>query len=435
LDCRVKPGNEMGKTVSKGPFLFVSGRWDNVVSVVDVGAALRPANNGTPAAIVSQVRVTPDIDGGAGVTEPASGQPVSLVIAADGRRAYVVNHSGRATAAAAAAFQHGHPGTITVLDVAKALDPVNRGTVNAIADIIDTGTAGPVGIALTPDQTHLVVSSAEAAGSEDGGDLITLIDTASRKVVRQVKQALASESEGMPQPSSHPAPHASYGRFPNANGVAVSPLGGGTIVTGNGGTDDVSVISLARALKGEGAELARVPVQTGPFGVAVSPDGRLIAVACRENMRTGTEGNAISLIDLARAISNVGDAEVARVRVGTDRAEEATRPFAVAFTRDGRSVLASCFRSNTISLVEVDKALAGAPAERRLHVATPDGGPGRPRGIAMLPDGRHAAVIGGAKAGPGSSLVWIVDIERLAPVGCVTGVGNESYLLDVLPVA
>jgi hypothetical protein len=51
----------------------------------------------------------------------------------------------------------------------------------------------------------------------------------------------------------------------------------------------------------------------------------------------------------------------------------------------------------------------------------------------MLPDGRHAAIIGGAKGAAGSSLVWIVDVETLTPRGTVTGVGNESYLLDVLP--
>jgi DNA-binding beta-propeller fold protein YncE len=414
-----------------GPFLFVSGRWDNVVSVVDVPAALEPANNGTPAAIVSRVRVTPDIDPGT----PASGQPVSLVIAADRRLAYVVNHSGRATPAAAAAFQHGHPGTITVLDIAKALDPAHSGTTKAIEDIIETGTAGPVGIALTPDQRHLVVASAEAEGHEDGGRLITLIDTATRKVARQVMLALAGDPGASPQPSPHPAPHESFGRFPNSNGVAVSPLDGGYILTGNGGTDDVSVIGLARALAGDpGAELARVPVQTGPFGVAVSPDGTLAAVANRESARTGIEGDAISLIDIARAAAAAKGAEVARIRVGADGPDEATRPFAVAFTPDGRKVVASCFRSNTVSLVDVEKARAGEPAEeRRARFATPDGAPGRPRGIAMLPDGRHAAVIGGPKGAPGSSLVWILDIASLEPVACVTGVGNESYLLDVLP--
>lgn len=418
--------------MNSGPYLIVSGRWDNVVSVVDVAAALELKNFGSAGAIVSQPRVTPDIDaGGTGVADtPASGQPVSLVIAGDGRLAYVVNHSGRVTPAEAAAFQHGHPGTITVLNVVKALDPRNSRTTNAIEDIIPTGTAGPVGIAFTPDQRQLVVSSAEAAGLEDGGRQITLIDTATRKVVRQFEQALAGKADA--QPSPHAGPHPSFGHFPCANGVAVSPHG--YIVTGNGGTDDVSIISLPGALKGErGAELARVPVQAGPFGVAVSPDGKLAAVASRESARTGVEGNTISLIDIPRAARGDAGAEVARIRVGADRASEATRPFAVAFTRDGRKVIATCFRSNTVSLVDVGLALAGKPAEaKRAHFSAPDGGPGRPRGIAMLPDGRHAAIVGGAKGASGSSLVWIVEIDTLKPVGCVTGVGNESYLLDVL---
>jgi DNA-binding beta-propeller fold protein YncE len=320
-----------------------------------------------------------------------------------------------------------------VLNVAKALDPANNRTTNAIEDIIPTGTAGPVGIAFSPDQKQIVVSSAEAAGLEDGGRQITLIDTAAREVIRQFEQALAGKEDA--QPSPHAGPHPSFGHFPCANGVAVSPLG--YIVTGNGGTDDVSIISLPGVLKGErGAEVARVPVQAGPFGVAVSPDGTLAAVASRESAQTGVEGNTVSLIDIAHAAKGEPGSEVARVRVGTDKADEATRPFAVAFTRDGTKVVASCFRSNTVSLIDVGKALAGQPAEeKRGHFATPDGGAGRPRGIAMLPDGRHAAIIGGQKNGPGSSLVWIIEIDTLKPVGCVTGVGNESYLLDVLPVA
>jgi DNA-binding beta-propeller fold protein YncE len=418
--------------LKSGPYLIVSGRWDNVVSVIDVAAALSPQNFGNAAAIVSRPRVTPDIDAGEGVAKtPASGQPVSLVIARDGRLAYVVNHSGRVTPGEAAAFQHGHPGTITVLNVAKALDPRNNRTTNAIEDIIPTGTAGPVGIAFTPDQRQLVVSSAEAAGLEDGGRQITLIDIATRKVICQFEQALAGRTDV--QPSPHAGPHRSFGHFPCANGVAVSSLG--YIVTGNGGTDDVSIISLSGAQKGEpGAEVARVPVQAGPFGIAVSPDGKLAAVASRESARTGIEGNTVSLIDIARAAAGDKAAEVARIQVGTDRAEEATRPFAVAFTRDGKKVIATCFRSNTVSLVDVGQALAGKPAEaKRAHFATPDGGPGRPRGIATLPDGKHAAIIGGQKGASGSSVVWIIEVDTLKSVGCVTGVGNESYLLDVLP--
>jgi DNA-binding beta-propeller fold protein YncE len=324
-----------------------------------------------------------------------------------------------------------------VLDIAKALDPANNGTTNAIQDFIETGTAGPVGMALTPDRSHLVVSSAEAEGHEDGGRRITLIDTRSRRVARQIVQALANGRPDGARPSPHPAPHESFGQFPNANGVAVSPLDGGYILAGNGGTDDVSVISLDRALRGDaGAEVARVPVQTGPFGLAVSPDGRLAAIANRESARTGVEGNTISLIDIARAAAGNSGAEIARIRIGADRDEEATRPFAVAFTPDGARLVATCFRSNTVSLVNVKKALDGAPAEeRRVHFAAPDGGPGRPRGLVMLPDGAHAAIIGGAKGAPGSSLVWIVDLETLTARACVTGVGNESYLLDVLPTA
>jgi DNA-binding beta-propeller fold protein YncE len=359
---------------------------------------------------------------------------VSLVVAADRRLAYVVNHSGVVSPKEAAAFQHGHPGTITIVDVAKALDPASTGTTNAIAGIIPTGTSGPVGIAFTPDQNYLVVSSAEAAGLEDGGRQITLIDVRARRVVRQFVQALAN-GEPDPPPSPHPGPHPSFGHYPCANGVAVSPFRGGTIITGNGGTDDVSLIDLRRALAGEAdAEFARVPVQAGPFGVAASPDGALAAVASRESARTGVEGNTVSFIDIARAAGGAAGAEVARVRVGTDHADESTRPFAVAFTRDGKKLIASCFRSNTVSLVDVARALAGEPAEeKRVHLTAPDGGPGRPRGIAVTPDGRHAAVIGGAKSGPGSSVVWLLDAATLRPESCVTGVGNESYLLDILP--
>jgi len=421
----------------QNPHILVSGRWDNTVTVVDLKRALDPANDGTPNAIVNRVRVTPDIDtDGDGVVEtPASGQPVSIAIPRTGRYAYVVNHSGRATPAAAAAFQHGHPGVVTVLDLVAALDPASNGTTAAMADLISTGMAGPVGIAMTPDDRFVLVTSAEAAEREDGGREVTVIDAATRSVVRRIPLAVRTSGSAAPEPSPHAAPHPTFGHFPDPNGIAVSPLGPGYAFTANGGTDDVSIIDLKRALAGDrNAEIAQVPVEAGPFGLAVSPDGRLLAAASRESARTGVEGRTISLIDIERAAARGADAEVARVRVGSDDPNMATRPFAVAFTHDGKHVLATCFRSNTVSLIEVEKALAGRPAESaRLALETPGGGPSRPRGIVMTPDGGYAAITGGAKTGSGSSLLFLVDVKTMALAGRVTAVGNESYLLDVLP--
>jgi DNA-binding beta-propeller fold protein YncE len=413
--------------------ILVSGRWDNVVSVVDLRRALDPKNDATSNAIINRIRVTPDVDSdGDGVPDAiASGQPVNVVIPKEGRYAYVVNHSGRATPEAAAAFQHGHPGVVTVVDLVAALDPASNNTTKAIADLIDTGLTGPVGAAMTPDGKYLLVSCAEAAECEDGGKEITVIDTATRKVVRQIPMAVKKNNGVDPVPARS-CPHPSFGNFPDPNGVAVS---GNFIFTGNGGTDDVSVIDLQRALAGDrGAEVARVPVETGPFGLAVSPDGKVLAVANRESARTGVEGRTISLIDVERAVAGAADAERARVMVGTNDAAVATRPFAVVFTRDGKHVIATCFRSNTVSLVDVAKALDAQPAEiLRLELPTPDGGPSRPRGVVITPDGRYAAITGGAKTGPGSSLLFLLDLERMQLAGRVTNVGNESYLLDILP--
>ena len=163
-----------------GEHLIVSGRWDDNVAIVEIDAALLPENDCTPAAVISRPRVTPDLDlDGDGISDArASGQPVA--VAAAGEFAYVVCHSGNATPDAAAAFQHGHPGLITVLDIAKACDPANDDTLGAVADFVPTGRTGPVGCAFTPSGNELLVNCGEAAGSEDGGDEVTVIDLSER---------------------------------------------------------------------------------------------------------------------------------------------------------------------------------------------------------------------------------------------------------------
>jgi DNA-binding beta-propeller fold protein YncE len=179
--------------------------------------------------------------------------------------------------------------------------------------------------------------------------------------------------------------------------------------------------------------VARIPVQTGPFGIATSPDGRLVVVANRESARADAEGNTISIIDVEKALSDPGKAEVARVLVGTNNPAVRTRPFAAAFTPDGQRIVATNFRSNNVSIVDVRKALANEPAEiARIPFATPSGVPSRPRGIAFTTDGRYAAITGAPRGNPGSGVVWILDLNTLKVAGRVTEVGNETYLVDTI---
>lgn len=415
-------------------YLLASGRWDNTVVVIDVEKALIPANDGTPNAVVNRLRVTPNIDanGDGELDTVASGQPISVVISADQRHAYVSNHSGKSTPAQTTSFQHGWPGTYTVVDLTKALDPANNGTLNAVEGYIDGNNFGATGFALTPDQRYAVVAASESSNSEDGGRLIGLVDLSTNTVIRQVEQAYGTPPFTCPvNPLPRSSPDPRFGCSAATNGVTVSPLGGGTIFTANGGTNDVSVISLQKALAGDrDAEVARIPTQTGGFGISSSPDGKLVAVAAREDMATGKEGNTISIIDVQKALTAPASAEVARVRVGTDDPAVGTRPFVAAFTPDGKRIVVTHFRTNNISIVDVEKALAGQPSEiKRLALTTPDGQPSRPRGVAFTPDGKHVAITGAPKTTANSGVVWLIDLDSYAVVGRVTQVGNESYLM------
>ncbi len=415
-------------------YLLASGRWDNTVILIDIAKALMPANDGTPNAVVNRLRVTPDIDAnGTGKADTvASGQPISVVVSADQRRAYISNHSGKSTPAQAAYFQHGWPGTYTVVDLVKAVNPANNGTLNAVDGYIDGRNFGATGFAISPDQRYAAVAGAETPDSEDGGRHIGIVDLRTNTVIHQVEQAFGKPGFPCPvTPIPRSSPNPKIGCYAGTNGVTFSPLGGGTIFTANGGTQDVSVISLQKALaKDPGAELARIPTQTGGFGISTSPDGKLVAVASRENLATDMPGNTISIIDVAKALTDPAKAEVARVLVGTNDPAIGTRPFAAAFTPDGKRIVVTHFRTNNISVVDVDKAIAGQPAEiQRIALQTPDGKPSRPRGIAFTGDGKHVAITGAPKGGPNTGVVWLVNLDTYKVAGRVTQVGNESYLM------
>ncbi len=412
-------------------YFLASGRWDNVVLVIDLKKALDPANDATSNAVINRLRVTPDIKV-KGETVPASGQPIIVTISPDQKRAYVSDHSGRTPAAKAEVFQHGHAGLVTVVNLKKALDPANNGTLGAVEEFIDSEGYGATGFAVLPDGRHAALAHAEQKGNEDGGRHINIVDLKRGKVISRVKQAFGKPGFPCPpDPVPHQAPDPHFGCFPDSNGVTVSPIGGGLIFTANGGTDDVSVISVERALKGLAKpEIARIPMQAGGFGVATSPDGKLIAHASREDAQTGVEGNTVSLIDVKKALKNPEKAEVARIRVGTDDESVGTRPFVAAFTPDGGRLVTTQFRANNVDIVDVKKARAGKPATlKRIALETPSGGPSTPRGVAITADGRYAAITGVPRGESNSSVVWIIDLETHEVRGRVTGIGNESYMI------
>ncbi|HEX9478732.1 MAG TPA: hypothetical protein VGA90_08210 [Methylomirabilota bacterium] len=206
----------------------------------------------------------------------------------------------------------------------------------------------------------------------------------------------------------------------------------------------MSVIDLERALAGDRlAEIHRIPTQIGPWGIAASPDGRWIVAANRESQRVAFEGNTISIIDVDLARKGAANAEVARVRVGTDvdtGPTGQTRPFIPSFTPNGEEIVVPSFRANNVSIVNLDLALAHHPGAEVARIPLtrkpdPDGAvrPARPKGSAVTSDGRYAVISGGPRTTfVPSGTVWVIDLRTRAVVGTVTGVGNDPYGLTLV---
>ena len=72
--------------LAAGPYALVTGRRDPRIYAIDLGAALKPANNNTANAIISRSWVGPRrLDG------VLLGDPANIVLSADGKTAYVAN--------------------------------------------------------------------------------------------------------------------------------------------------------------------------------------------------------------------------------------------------------------------------------------------------------------------------------------------------------
>ena len=245
------------EAVGQSTHILATGRRLPYLYAIGLEAAIDAANHNTPNAIVSRSKVALDrLDG------QLLGDPANLIVSEDGATVYVVNHHGGIDNAEFT--QHGGRGQIAVLDVDAVLDAGNDRTANALRRHLDSGAFGAVGVVLVGDM--LVIANAENNLTEDGGNRITFVDRRTGSLRGTVELALGSpgfDCADYPVPYVSPygpprdlavlSPDPGWGCFPNPNGLALgrSSDGGAYVFSANGGTDDVSVIDLARALEGD----------------------------------------------------------------------------------------------------------------------------------------------------------------------------------------
>lgn len=419
-------------------YILAAGRRLPYLYSISVDQALQSANNNTNQAIISRNKVALDrLDG------QLLGDPANLLLSEDSETVYVINHHGSIDNGEF--LQHGGRGQIAVLNVADALEANNDRTANALIRHMDSGGFGAIGAVLLPEL--IAINNAENNLTEDGGNRLAFIDRRTGSLRGIVELALGSpnfECEDYPVPYSSPygppknrnvlAPDPGFGCFPNPNGLAlgIDQDDRRYLFTANGGTNDVSVIDLQSALRGNtDAEIQRIENHIGAWGIAASPNGRYVFVAHGGSQNESRAGNTIAILDVNR-ISQGMNPEVARVRVGTDDSQRATHPLIPSVTPDGKELIVPNLRANNVSIIDIEMAVAGDPDAEvaRIPLAREDGAEARPKGTAVSPDGRYAAVTGGSGSLPYSQelgYVYIIDLESREVVATVTGVGNDPY--------
>jgi DNA-binding beta-propeller fold protein YncE len=445
--------------LARGPFALVAGRRDPRIYAIDLRAALRASNNNTPNAIVSRSWVNPSrLDG------TLFGDPANIVLSDDQRTAFVMNHHGAVVNAEFS--QHGGRANVAVMDVRKMIDPHLDNTDGALLHNYDAGWFGGVGLLVTPNL--IVAGSSEGWLTEDGSNRIGLIDRRTGGLRGQIEMALVGPGTRQlrggcgffPVPFVSPSPPPQipagqaflsdvdphdFGCWPDPEGLAFGKGSDGKtyLLSGNAGTEDVAIMDFGRALAGQKtAEVApRIPVQTGPFGIRASPNGKFVAVTARESNITGNEGNTISIIDVDKARQGLPGAEAARVQVGVDDPNGQARPFTVSWTPDGQNIVVANFRSNNVSIVNLALALAHSPGAElaRIPLTRSDGIDARPKGTFVTRDGRYAVITGGpntlgTSTTNATGAMFVIDLPAVAQIAVVTGVGIDPYNLTIADV-
>lgn len=295
--------------------------------------------------------------------------------------------------------------TLAVLTTGEVLLFSRDGTLQGSASV----KPGPLGLVWHPDGTSLFTSGptgtvyhVEKKGKGWKGATIRVVDPA-KKVKGFTPADLSPSSE-----AKESGPRVK--NDPQVTGLAIS-ADGKTLYAGLGISNAVSVFDLAT-----GQNRAVIPTGVAPYRVALSPDGKVLAVANRGGRaaRAG-EASAPSAGTAVRVDPETDAALTGSVTlIDTEKltaveCEAGRGPAAFAFSADGATLYVACSDEDSVAVIDVQ----AQKLARRISLQQPqDPGFGQiPSGLALTADGRRLYVACG-----GINAVAAVDLpeEKIA---------------------
>lgn len=366
--------------------LSPNGRW---LAVLDKGhvAIINPES----AAIVSRV-------------PHASGSYAGLLFAPDGKRLYASNIRG-----SIGVFEVEDDGELEA-EPPIAL-PVLKGPASENPANSETGSKSPNKESVQPGANSKNAVPIGLAFGADGKTLwavlnmrnsLAQINTAAGKVVREIPVGNAPYGVVLVGEKAYVSNWA--GRHPGKDD-AKAPSGAGTPVradaTRNIANDgSVSIVDLKA-----GKELAQVVVGLHPAGIAATPDGRHVIVACANS-------DTLEVIDTTenKVVETISTRPAEKLLFGSS-------PNALAISGDGKWIYASNGTNNAIAVIEF------APGKSRLTGCIPTGW--YPGGLVLDPP-RNSIYVANVKGIGSRNVDW--KGSRAIGEKLVTGYNSHDHL-------
>lgn len=234
--------------------------------------------------------------------------------------------------------------SITVLDLAQAR--MSNFSPAAVVGSIPVGRI-PVAVTFSPDHKFLY-STSETALASDGWpnecNRVGTDPTPANPVLPQGVIHVVDVERAISDPANAVIAKAPAGCDPVR--LAISPQGDFVYVTARMSNELLVFDTRKLTEDPEHARVATVPVGVAPVGVDVADSGRLIFVANSNRFLGGPDDKqTLTVIDAARV------REGAAAVLGTVPA--GAFPRNVYTTADGRTILVTNFRSNTLELIDV----------------------------------------------------------------------------------